>query len=435
MSCSRSTRPARWVACSMAPSARCGRSRRTSARSTRTRTSTSAWSRTAISATTYVTKDFALTADLDARVRGAVGVPRRRRRRRPGGCRCRPRRRRPQDAVARRREEDDLPRRRCAPGEPRRSAALRAQRARCRGARHHDQHDPLWRRAGYRAGVAADRRARRRASSRRSSRTAASSRSRRRTTIEMAELSAHDRLDRGDLRRCGDPRRVRGQDGGAGRGSRGGQGRSRGVLRGQAGQGRWSCGRRRRRRNRDAARSRSSHSTRTSCPRACAASPTTRSRPRSTGGSRSARRPRPSWPSWPPERAEYLKAHEKEAGEGFDVKVKATVGPRAREVTSPRERARDVYRWAGGRAIAAPMQFSELGLIPRIAQAVAAEGYVTPTPIQAQAIPHVLAGTGPPRVRTDRHRQDRGVRAADPAAARADRAAVSGHRARSAAWC
>ena len=38
------------------------------------------------------------------------------------------------------------------------------------------------------------------------------------------------------------------------------------------------------------------------------------------------------------------------------------------------------------------MQFSELGLIAPIAQAVAAEGYVTPTPIQAQAIPHVLAG-------------------------------------------
>ena len=38
------------------------------------------------------------------------------------------------------------------------------------------------------------------------------------------------------------------------------------------------------------------------------------------------------------------------------------------------------------------MQFAELGLIPPIAQAVAAEGYVTPTPIQAKAIPHVLAG-------------------------------------------
>jgi ATP-dependent RNA helicase RhlE len=39
-----------------------------------------------------------------------------------------------------------------------------------------------------------------------------------------------------------------------------------------------------------------------------------------------------------------------------------------------------------------PMQFSELGLIQPIAQAVAAEGYVHPTPIQAKAIPHVLAG-------------------------------------------
>ncbi|MDB4954527.1 MAG: helicase [Myxococcales bacterium] len=38
------------------------------------------------------------------------------------------------------------------------------------------------------------------------------------------------------------------------------------------------------------------------------------------------------------------------------------------------------------------MQFSQLGLIPPIAQAVAAEGYTTPTPIQLQAIPHVLAG-------------------------------------------
>ena len=38
------------------------------------------------------------------------------------------------------------------------------------------------------------------------------------------------------------------------------------------------------------------------------------------------------------------------------------------------------------------MQFSELGLIPALLSAVAAEGYVVPTPIQAQAIPHVLAG-------------------------------------------
>ncbi len=38
------------------------------------------------------------------------------------------------------------------------------------------------------------------------------------------------------------------------------------------------------------------------------------------------------------------------------------------------------------------MQFAELGLIPPIAQAVAAEGYEKPTPIQERAIPHVLAG-------------------------------------------
>src|ERR1044071_4725237 len=38
------------------------------------------------------------------------------------------------------------------------------------------------------------------------------------------------------------------------------------------------------------------------------------------------------------------------------------------------------------------MQFSELGLIPAIASAVADEGYVEPTPIQRQAIPFVLSG-------------------------------------------
>src|SRR5437879_11251783 len=38
------------------------------------------------------------------------------------------------------------------------------------------------------------------------------------------------------------------------------------------------------------------------------------------------------------------------------------------------------------------MQFNELGLIPPLAKAVAAQGYLEPTPIQAQAIPHVLDG-------------------------------------------
>jgi superfamily II DNA/RNA helicase len=37
------------------------------------------------------------------------------------------------------------------------------------------------------------------------------------------------------------------------------------------------------------------------------------------------------------------------------------------------------------------MSFSELGLSPKVLAAVEASGYTTPTPIQAQAIPHVLA--------------------------------------------
>src|SRR5678815_202861 len=40
----------------------------------------------------------------------------------------------------------------------------------------------------------------------------------------------------------------------------------------------------------------------------------------------------------------------------------------------------------------AAMSFSQLGLLPALQRAVAGEGYVEPTPIQAQAIPHVLAG-------------------------------------------
>src|SRR6201994_24971 len=40
----------------------------------------------------------------------------------------------------------------------------------------------------------------------------------------------------------------------------------------------------------------------------------------------------------------------------------------------------------------AAMLFSQLGLLPAIARAGAEEGYETPTPIQARAIPHVLAG-------------------------------------------
>jgi ATP-dependent RNA helicase RhlE len=38
------------------------------------------------------------------------------------------------------------------------------------------------------------------------------------------------------------------------------------------------------------------------------------------------------------------------------------------------------------------MSFDRLGLSPELLRAVADEGYVTPTPVQAEAIPHVLAG-------------------------------------------
>src|SRR5918992_310097 len=37
------------------------------------------------------------------------------------------------------------------------------------------------------------------------------------------------------------------------------------------------------------------------------------------------------------------------------------------------------------------MSFSQLGLSEKVQSAVAASGYTTPTPIQEQAIPHVLA--------------------------------------------
>ena len=38
------------------------------------------------------------------------------------------------------------------------------------------------------------------------------------------------------------------------------------------------------------------------------------------------------------------------------------------------------------------MQFTELGLSPELLRAIGEQGYTTPTPIQTQAIPHVLAG-------------------------------------------
>jgi ATP-dependent RNA helicase RhlE len=38
------------------------------------------------------------------------------------------------------------------------------------------------------------------------------------------------------------------------------------------------------------------------------------------------------------------------------------------------------------------MRFDELDLLPALLEALAAEGYDTPTPIQVRAIPHLLQG-------------------------------------------
>ena len=58
-------------------------------------------------------------------------------------------------------------------------------------------------------------------------------------------------------------------------------------------------------------------------------------------------------------------------------------------------RATPPYRLSSGAVLAVPtrglMSFSELGLSDKVQSAVQAAGYTTPTPIQLQAIPHVLA--------------------------------------------
>ncbi len=56
---------------------------------------------------------------------------------------------------------------------------------------------------------------------------------------------------------------------------------------------------------------------------------------------------------------------------------------------------------------AAEITFADLGLAPELLRAVLDEGYTKPTPIQAQAIPLVLAGGDLMAARPDRHRQDR----------------------------
>ena len=62
------------------------------------------------------------------------------------------------------------------------------------------------------------------------------------------------------------------------------------------------------------------------------------------------------------------------------------------------------------------MSFSALGLRAELLRAVSEQGYTEPTPIQAQAIPAVLAGRDLHGRRADRHRQDRRLHPADAAA-------------------
>ena len=58
--------------------------------------------------------------------------------------------------------------------------------------------------------------------------------------------------------------------------------------------------------------------------------------------------------------------------------------------------------------------FAALGLIDPLQRAVAAAGYETPTPIQVQGDPAPARRARRARLRADRHRQDGGLRAADP---------------------
>ena len=87
-------------------------------------------------------------------------------------------------------------------------------------------------------------------------------------------------------------------------------------------------------------------------------------------------------------------------------------------LTGPRERR--------GRAPSGadlPMSFDTLGLAPELLRAVADQGYTEPTPVQAEAIPLVLAGRDLLAGAQTGHRQDGRVRPADPPAPRRQPAA------------
>ena len=66
---------------------------------------------------------------------------------------------------------------------------------------------------------------------------------------------------------------------------------------------------------------------------------------------------------------------------------------------------------------------------PKVLKALEDVGYEAPSPIQAETIPPLLAGPARRRPGPDRHRQDRRVRAADPAAHRPRRRDAAGARA------
>jgi superfamily II DNA/RNA helicase len=61
-------------------------------------------------------------------------------------------------------------------------------------------------------------------------------------------------------------------------------------------------------------------------------------------------------------------------------------------LSEPVETAQDAQTEIEATVPAEPVTFADLGLSPKVAAAVADAGYVTPTPIQAGAIPHALQG-------------------------------------------
>ena len=64
------------------------------------------------------------------------------------------------------------------------------------------------------------------------------------------------------------------------------------------------------------------------------------------------------------------------------------------------------------------VSFNNFGLSPEVVRGTQAMGFTEPTPIQLRAFPIILAGKDLDRHRANRHRKNRGLRAAHPDAAR-----------------